>query len=99
MVGAQDPPGGTAPHAAVADERILDGVIHCMAHVQDSRHVGRRDNDGAVAYALASLVAACIHPLLDELRLMLLGIVGLRHLFHSNVPSDRSRPTALALVY
>jgi hypothetical protein len=30
---------------------------------------------------------------------MLLGIVGLRHLFHSNVPSDRSRPTALALVY
>ena len=99
MVRAQDPPRGAAPHAVVANERILDGVVHCMSHVEDSRHIGGRDNDGAVAYALASLVAACIHPLLDELRLMLLGIVGLRHLFHSNVPSDVSRPTALALVY
>ena len=82
VVGAQDPAGGAAAHAAVADEGVLDRVVHRVAHVQDARDVGRRDHDGAVPHPLAALVAAGALPGLDELGLGGCGIVGLGHLFH-----------------
>ena len=88
VVGSQDPAGRTAAHAVVADEGVLDGVVHGVAHVQDAGHVGRRDHDGAVPYALAATVAASVNPLLDELGLGLLRIVGLGHLFHDTVLSN-----------
>ena len=82
VVGAQDPTGGAAAHTVVAHDGVLDGVVHGVAHVQDAGDVGWRDNDGAVAHALAALVAASVHPLLYELGLPLLRVVGLGHLFH-----------------
>ena len=82
MVGAQDPAGGAAAHAAVAHVGVLDGVVHGVTHVKDAGDVGRRDGDGAVADALGALVAARAHPRFDELGLGGLGIVGLGHLFH-----------------
>ena len=82
VVGAQDPSRGAAAHAAVADVGVLDGVVHRVAHMQDAGDVWRRDDDGAVAHALAALVAAGAHPALDELGLGGLGIVVLGHLFH-----------------
>ena len=88
VVGAQNPPGGATAHAVVANEGVLDGVVHGMPHVQDAGHVGRRDDYGAVPYALAATVAASVNPLLDELGLGLLRIVGLGHLFHDTVLSN-----------
>ena len=84
VVGAQNPAGGEAAHAVVARKGVLNGVVHGVTHVQNARHVGRRDDDGAVAHTLGALVAACRHPLLDELGLDLLGIVCLWHLFHDD---------------
>lgn len=52
-------------HAVEADGGVLDGVVHGVAHVKDARDVGRRDDDGAVADALAALVAAGVDPLLE----------------------------------
>ena len=73
VVRSQDPAGGAAAHAVVADERVLDRVVHGVAHVQDARDVGGRDDDGAVSHPLAALVAARVDPALDEL-----GLRGLR---------------------
>ena len=35
-----------APHALMADEDVLQGIVEGMAHVQASRHIGRRDDNG-----------------------------------------------------
>ena len=82
VVSAQDPAGRAAAHASVAHVGVLDGVVHRVAHVQDARHVGRWDDDGAVPHPLGALVAAGAHPALDELGLGGLGVVVLGHLFH-----------------
>ena len=83
MVGAEDPARGIAAHAHVAHEGILDGIVHGMAHMQNAGHVGRRDDDGAVADALGALVGSGVHPTVDKLGLEDLGVVGLGHLFHA----------------
>ena len=100
VVGAHDPAGGAATHAVVADEGVLDGVVHRVAHVQDARDVGRRDDYGAVPYALAALVAAGFDPTIDELGLGGLGVVALGHLFHGEsaflrVPLGRPGPVGM----
>ena len=91
VVRTQDPARGAAAHAAVADVGVLDGVVHRVAHVQDARHVGRRDDDGAVPHPLGALVAAGAHPALDELGLGGLGVVVLGHLFHGASSPGRVR--------
>ena len=86
VVGAENPAGRATAHAVVADEGVLDGVVHGMPHVQDAGHVRWRDDDCAVAHSLASLVASRAHPLVDELGLPLLGVIRLGHLFHGASP-------------
>ena len=46
VVGAGQPQGVVARHAPPADERVLERVVEGVAHVQDARDVGRRDDDG-----------------------------------------------------
>ena len=82
VVGAQDPARRDAAHAHVAHERVLDGVVEGVAHVEHAGDVGRRDGHRAVADALVATVGARTHPRVDHLRLDCLRIVSLRHLFH-----------------
>ena len=46
MVGARHPEGILAVDAGLADEYILYGVVEHVAHVEHTRHVGRRNHDG-----------------------------------------------------
>ena len=45
VVGARLPEGALAFHAVVADQRIHDGVLERVSHVQAARDVGGRDHD------------------------------------------------------
>ena len=98
VVRAEDPAGGTAAHAIVPDEAVLDGVVQRMAHVEDAGDVGGRDHDGAVTDALGAPIAARTHPCLDELGLGCLRVIGLWHLFHGASLSSESCGHVLALV-
>ena len=44
VIRARHPAGVLAVHARLADKHIVDGVVEHMAHVEDSRHVRRRDD-------------------------------------------------------
>ncbi len=54
VVGARHPAGVLALHAGTAHQHILDGVVEHMAHVQHTRHVGRR-NDHRVGHPIVGL--------------------------------------------
>jgi hypothetical protein len=45
VVGAREPEGVIALHAAPANERVLNGIGERVAHVQHAGDVGRRDDD------------------------------------------------------
>ena len=89
MVGAEHPARGLAAHAGHTNDGILDGVVGGVTHVELAGHVGRRNGDGAVAHALATLVVAAVEPLLQDRRLVGRRIVVLGHLFHISLPSHR----------
>jgi hypothetical protein len=42
MVGADDPVGVEATHAVIADQRVHQGLLERVAHVQRAGNVGRR---------------------------------------------------------
>ncbi|MDT4793166.1 hypothetical protein FQZ97_256800 [compost metagenome] len=46
VVGARLPQGVAALHAAVADQRVHDGVVEAVTHVQAAGDVRRRNHDG-----------------------------------------------------
>ena len=46
VVCAGEPEGVAALHAAPADEDVLNRLVERVAHVQNARHVRRRNNDG-----------------------------------------------------
>ena len=90
VVRSQDPARGTTAHAVEANERVLDGVIHSVAHMQLARDVGRRDGHRAIADAGAATVIVALKPLVQHALLNGGGIVGFRHFFHVR----RSSPVA-----
>ncbi len=45
VVGAGNPGSVVAAHAVVACQPIHDGLVECMAHVQRTGHIGRRQLD------------------------------------------------------
>ena len=51
MVRAHLPEGVVTAHAVVANQRVHDGLLKAMPHVQGPRDVGRRDRD-AISRAL-----------------------------------------------
>ena len=57
-----------------------------MTHMKLTRDVGRRNRDGAVTYAFATLVITAIEPFLQNLRLVHTRVVVLGHLFHMALP-------------
>jgi hypothetical protein len=46
VVGARQPQRVVAAHAVVARQRVHDGLVERVPHVQRARHVGRRQLDG-----------------------------------------------------
>ena len=51
VVGAGHPQRVFAQHAVVARERVHDGLVERMAHVQRARHIGRRQLNGKRSFA------------------------------------------------
>ncbi len=45
VVRSRHPAGILAVHAGVADQDVVQGVVEHVAHMEDTRHVGRRDHD------------------------------------------------------
>ena len=101
VVQAHDPPGRDALHAVVADEGVLNGVVHGMAHVQHAGHIGGRNHYGAVAHTLVALVASTVDPGFHELRLDSLRVIVFGQVTHSCTLSQsgvlHSRPLSLRL--
>ena len=64
VVGAGHPQRVFAQHAVVARERVHDGLIKSVAHVQRARHIGRRQLDGKrrLAGVQRRLVHAALLP-------------------------------------
>ena len=46
VVGAGNPAGVLTVHTGLADQHVIECVIEHMAHVENSSHIRRRDNDG-----------------------------------------------------
>ena len=94
VVGAGDPERVVAAHAVPADEDVLDRVVEGVAHVEDARHVGRRDDD-RVGLALAGrLERAGVLPDRVPLGLDGLGIVVLVHVREGPARRRPFRPRA-----
>ena len=87
MVGAGHPQGGVALHPLGADQNVLHGVVHRVAHVQLTGDVGRRHHDGVrflVRVGLGVEVAALLPELVDPV-LHLAGIVLLCEFLHGQI--------------
>ena len=89
VVGTRLPQGVAALHAAEADQRVHDGVVEAMAHVQAAGDVRRRDHDGVgLAGALRGEVVVLLPGLVpgsfDGVRL-----VGLVHARRDPMTAER----------
>ena len=82
VVGAKHPASGHAAHAVHADQRVLDGIVERMAHVQHARDVGRRDGYRAIAHAGIAAVVLPFHPLVQHALLDSGGIILFGHVLH-----------------
>ena len=88
VVGAGHPEGGVALHPLVADEDILHGVVHRVAHVQLPGDVGGRHDDGVGLFVRVGLgveIAALLPELVDAV-LHLAGVVLFCEFFHGIPP-------------
>ena len=62
VVAARLPQGIVAEHAVVADERVHDGVLEGVAHVQGAGDVRRRNHDGVGLAAAAGGEVVALFP-------------------------------------
>ena len=88
MVGTGHPQGGIALHPLGADEDVLHGVIHRVAHVQLTGDVRGRHDDGVgflVGVCLRVEVAA-VQPELVDAVFHLAGIILFCKFFHRVLP-------------
>ena len=46
MIRAGQPESRISLHAVVAHQRVLQGIVHCVAHVKLAGNIGRRHHDG-----------------------------------------------------
>ena len=83
VVRAGHPQRLVALHPLVADQDVLEGGVHGVAHVELARDVGGRHDDaeGLLVRVGGGLEAARVHPGLVDLPLHLLGLVGLWQFF------------------
>ena len=86
MVCAGHPKRGIALHALIANEDVLPGFVHGVAHVKLARDVGRRHHNGIGLFALVALGVkhAAFLPGAVQPVLHLGGVVHFFQLFHSD---------------
>jgi len=92
MIGSGQPEHVTAPHAVVAGDDVLDGVVQRVPDVQDSGHVRRRNDDGTrLAIPLARCEDARVDPFTAPSSLHRLGIVrgAVSEVIHLVIPLSR----------
>ena len=79
MVRAGDPQGGVALHPLKADQDVLEGAVHGVAHVELAGDVGGRHDDGEGLFLRVPVAgkAAVFLPHLIDAALHLLGLVYL----------------------
>ena len=84
VVGAGHPQSGVALHPLVADEDILHGVVHGVAHVQLPGDVRGRHDDGVGLFVRVGfgVEIAAVQPELVDTVLHLAGIVLFSKFFH-----------------
>ncbi len=73
VVRPRKPQGVVAAHAMPPHQNVLDRLVEGVAHVQDARHVGRRDDD-RIRLALAGFVVKIALALPDGIPLGLGGL-------------------------
>ena len=83
MVRAGDPQGGVALHPLKADQDVLEGAVHGVAHVELPGDVGRgHDNGVRLLLSIADAGKALVFlPLLVDPPLHFLGLIDLRQFF------------------
>ncbi len=88
MVGTGHPQGGIALHPLGADEDVLHGVIHRMAHVQLTGDVRGRHHNGERFFIRVCLrvEVAAVQPELVDAVFHLAGIVLFCKFFHRVLP-------------
>ena len=81
VVGAGEPEGGDAGHAAIADERVLEGFLQCVPQVKLTRHIGRRHDDdvGLLAGLGNGVEIVLVQPVLVDAPFHVSGVVGPGH--------------------
>ena len=84
VIGAREPERVVARHAVIAGERIHDGLIERMPHVQDARNVGRRELDREAWFVLIESGAevAALFPFRVPVRFNGSGFEALGELCH-----------------
>ncbi len=89
MIGARLPERIVPLHSFIADQNILHGIVQRMSHMQLSRDIRRRDNDGKRFLRLVHLGVeiVLVHPLLIQSVLQPLRVVGLCQFLAHVVPS------------
>jgi hypothetical protein len=93
VIGARLPEHVAAAHALEAAQDVLQGVVESVAHMQGSRHVGRRDHDaeglGRAALRAAGPESAGLVPAGGDARLDGGGVERLVHHGAKPVPGAR----------
>ena len=81
MVSTRLPQRIFAQHTLITDQRIHDGLLERMAHMQAARHVRRRDHDtvAAIAGVATRFEIALFFPVLVH---RLFNGVWIKRLFH-----------------
>ena len=79
VVGTHLPQGVAALHAAVAGQRVHDGVLEGVAHVQAAGDVGRRNHDAVGVAFTGGCEVTLLFPGLVPGFLDIVGLVGLVH--------------------
>ena len=83
VVGARHPAGVFALHPRPAHQHVLDGVVQHVPHVQNPRHVGRRNHD-RIGFAAVRLrmEKSVVQPVLVPFVLLFGRVVFGRYLCH-----------------
>ena len=86
MVHARNPARFLALHPGTPDKDILNRVVEHVAHVQQTRHVGRRNHDGVRFFGRvgAGGKQLVVEPILIPLSFNDCRIVGFRY-FHGGM--------------
>ena len=61
VVGSGNPAGILAVHAGLADEHVVKGIVQHVAHVENTCHIGRRD-DYSIGFAFVGFGVEALVP-------------------------------------